>query len=232
MILAVLSDIHANLPALQAAMQAAEARGADALVNLGDVVGYGPSPVECLDVVRAEFAVHVLGNHDAAVAGADDPAIPPDGQAAVALHRALLDDDRRAWLASLPLVAEGHGATFVHAAPFRPERWARLESLRDMQRQFGAFETDVCFIGHSHRPAIVADTVGVFRVRRGHRFLVDVGSVGQPRDHDPRLAFALFDTEAFSVELVRGHYDHARTVAEIARVGLPRDLGDRLAVGL
>ncbi|WP_420453992.1 metallophosphoesterase family protein [Rubrivirga sp.] len=232
MILAVLSDIHANLPALRAAVAAAEARGADELVNLGDVVGYGPSPVECLDVVRAEFAVNVLGNHDAAVAGADDPALPPDGQAAVALHRALLDDDRRAWLASLPLVVERHHATFAHAAPLQPERWPRLESARDARRQFGAFETDVCFVGHSHRQAIVADTLGVFRVRRGHRFLVDVGSVGQPRDHDPRLGLALFDTEAFSVELVREHYDHAQTVAEIARVGLPRDLGDRLGVGL
>ena len=231
MLVAVFSDIHANLPALRAAMRSAEARGADALINLGDVVGYGPSPVECLDVVRAEFDLSVLGNHDSAVAGVPDKALPPDGQKAVALHRELLDFDRIAWLASLPYVADAYGATFVHAAPLEPERWPRLESARDTQRQFEAFDTPICFVGHSHRQAIVADTIGVFRVRPGHRYLVNVGSVGQPRDRDPRLGYALFDTDAFSVELVREHYDHAQTAASIAKAGLPESLGNRLRTG-
>ncbi|PAP77150.1 metallophosphoesterase family protein [Rubrivirga marina] len=229
--LAVLSDIHANLPALRKAMQVAEARGADVLVNLGDVVGYGPDPVECLDVVRREFAINILGNHDAAVAGELDKAIPPDGQAAIELHRTVLDPDRLDWLASLPYAVEAHGATFVHAAPDEPEKWPRLESLRDTQRQFRAFDTDICFIGHSHRQAIVSDTIGVFRVRPGHRFLVNVGSVGQPRDRDPRLGFALFDTDAFAVQLVRDHYDHAKTEAAILKAGLPARLAARLRAG-
>ncbi len=229
--LAVFSDIHANLPALQKALQVAEAHGADALVNLGDVVGYGPSPVECLDVVRKEFAINVLGNHDAAVAGEPDKAIPPDGQKAVDLHRTLLDADRLEWLASLPYTVEAHGATFVHAAPDEPDQWPRLETLRDTQRQFAAFETDICFIGHSHRQAIVSESLGVFRVRPGHRFLVNVGSVGQPRDRDPRLGFALFDTDAFAVHLVREHYDHAQTEAAILKAGLPKRLATRLRAG-
>ena len=104
--------------------------------------------------------------------------------------------------------------------------------MRDTQIQFDAFDTPICFIGHSHRQAIVADTLGVFRVREGHRYLVNVGSVGQPRDRDPRLGFALFDTEAFTVELLREHYDRAQTVAEIAKVGLPKALGDRLQRGV
>ena len=232
MLVAVLSDIHANLPALRTALQLAEARGADALVNLGDVVGYGPSPSECLEIVRTEFAVNILGNHDAAVAGSDDEELPRDGRAAVDLHRTMLSDDQRAWLRDLPLVAEAYDATFVHAAPFKPEKWPRLESMRDTQIQFDAFDTPICFIGHSHRQAIVADTLGVFRVREGHRYLVNVGSVGQPRDRDPRLGFALFDTEAFTVELLREHYDRAQTVAEIAKVGLPKALGDRLQRGV
>ncbi|MAQ93623.1 MAG: YfcE family phosphodiesterase [Rhodothermaceae bacterium] len=232
MLVAVLSDIHANLPALRTALQLAEARGADALVNLGDVVGYGPSPSECLEIVRTEFAVNILGNHDAAVAGSDDEALPRDGRAAVDLHRAMLSDDQRVWLRDLPLVAEAFDSTFVHAAPFKPEKWPRLESMRDTQIQFDAFDTPICFIGHSHRQAIVADTLGVFRVREGHRYLVNVGSVGQPRDRDPRLGFALFDTEAFTVELLREHYDRAQTVAEIAKVGLPKALGDRLQRGV
>lgn len=232
MIVAVFSDIHANLEALRAAVREAEARGADRLVSLGDVVGYGPAPAECLDVVRAEFEFSVQGNHDAAVADGDVRSLPRDGQAAIELHRSLLDADQIAWLASRPLVVERHGATFVHAAPDQPERWPRLESFRDTQRQFAAFDSPICFVGHSHKPAVVSETIGVFRVRPGYRFLVNVGSVGQPRDHDPRLAFGLFDTEAFSVELVREHYDHARTASEIERVGLPVALGDRLRRGV
>ena len=232
MLVAVLSDIHANLEALRVAMASAEARGADAFVSLGDVVGYGPSPSECVEVVRSEFALSVLGNHDAAVVGGDVRALPRDGRAAVDVHRALLSEDQVAWLASLPLAAERFGATFVHAAPDQPDRWPRLESFRDTQRQFAAFDTPICFVGHSHKPAVVSNSLGVLRVRRGHRYLINVGSIGQPRDHDPRLAYGLFDTEAFSVELVREHYDHARTAVEIDRVGLPAGLADRLRQGL
>ena len=233
MLVAVLSDIHANLEALRAALAAAERRGADRLVCLGDVVGYGPDPGPCLDLVRAEFEVCVLGNHDEAVAGAgDEGALPRDGRAAVRLHRQLLTDDQVAWLRALPLRAEAHGATYVHAAPLRPERWPRLESFADVQAQFGAFETAVCFVGHSHRPAVVSDAVGVLRVRPGHRYLVDVGSVGQPRDRDPRLSFALYDPEAFSVEVVREHYDHARVAVRVGEAGLPASLGDRLRRGV
>ena len=232
MLVAVFSDIHANLEALRAALRSAEARGADVLVNLGDVVGYGPAPAECLEVVRSEFAVNVLGNHDAAVAGGDVRALPRDGRAAIALHREVLSSDQVEWLGALPLVAEAHGATYVHAAPDQPELWPRLETFRDTQRQFDAFETDLCFIGHSHKPAVVSQTLGVFRVRPGHRFLVNVGSVGQPRDHDPRLSYGLFDTEAVTVEIVREHYDHARTAVEIDKAGLPPGLADRLRKGL
>ena len=140
-----------------------------------------------------------------------------------------IDETSEAWFARASRARAS--TTFVHAAPVQPEKWPRLESMRDTQIQFDAFETPICFIGHSHRQAIVADTIGVFRVREGHRYLVNVGSVGQPRDRDARLGFALFDTEAFTVELIREHYDLAKTVAEIAAVGLPRALGDRLRTG-
>jgi len=228
---AVLSDIHANLEALQAAVRSAEARGADHLVNLGDVVGYGPDPGACLEVVRAEFAVNVMGNHDLAVAGGTIDYLPPDAQAAVRLHREMLTAPQTEWLAGLPPRAATLDAVYVHAAPDHPELWPRLETSRDTRRQFDAFEGAICFVGHSHRPAVVSDTLGVFRVRRGHRFLVDVGSVGQPRDQDPRLAYALYDSEEFSVEIVREHYDRERTVVSLARVGLPANLGKRLREG-
>ena len=233
MLVAVLSDIHANLEALRAALALAERRGADRVVCLGDVVGYGPDPGPCVDLVQAECEACVLGNHDEAVAGTGDVgALPRDGQAAARLHRQLLTGDQLAWLAALPLRAEAHGATLVHAAPLHPERWPRLESFGQVQAQFAAFETAICFVGHSHRPAVVSASVGVLRVRPGHRYLVDVGSVGQPRDRDPRLSLALYDPDAFTVELVREHYDHARVAVRIGEAGLPASLGTRLRRGV
>lgn len=232
MLVAVLSDIHANLAALEAALAEAERRGAGAAVCLGDTVGYGPDPEACVDLVRERCGVVVMGNHDAAVARDEGlAALPTDGQTAARLHRDWLRDDQRAWLAGLPLMAEAHGATFVHAGPHAPAEWPRLDSFRAVQAQFPAFDTPICFVGHSHKPAVVSDALGVFSVRPGHRFLVDVGSVGQPRDHDPRLAFSVFDTEAGTVEAVRCHYDVASTTARIHERGMPRGLGDRLRRG-
>lgn len=230
--IAILSDVHANLQALETALADLDARGIDHAVCLGDTVGYGPDPGPCVDLVRSRCEIAVLGNHDAAVAREEEVGVlPADGQVAARLHRTLLTDDQLDWLATLPLRAEAHGATFVHASPDVPEAWARLQSFREVQAQFEAFETDVCFVGHSHRPAVASSSVGVHRVRPGHRFLVDVGSVGQPRDRDPRLSYGIFDAEAVSVEMVRLHYDHTRTAARIAEVGLPTSLGDRLRRG-
>ena len=233
MLLAVLSDIHANLDALTAVLADADARGADAVLCLGDVVGYGPDAGPCVDLVRERCAVTVMGNHDAAVAlGLGEDVLPSDGQVAVALHRAQLSDEQTAWLAALPYTAAVHGVTLAHASPERPEEWLRLDSFGAVQAQFAAFGTAVCFIGHSHKPAVASDSVGVTRVRPGHRYLINVGSVGQPRDHDSRAAFGMFDTETLAYELVRVHYDLARTRMRIADAGLPKALGDRLSVGL
>lgn len=233
MLIAVLSDVHANLAALEAALRLAEARGADAVYGLGDVVGYGPDPGPCVDLLRAHAAGCVLGNHDEAVALERGVAsLPLDGQEAVARHRSMLSEAQRAWLRGLPLRIEAHGATFVHASPDDPGAWHRLDGFHAVRAQFDAFTTPLCFVGHSHRPAVVADALGVFAVRPGHRFLVDVGSVGQPRDHDPRLAFALYDTEAFTCEIVRTHYDVEATAGRITAVGLPATLAERLRHGV
>lgn len=231
--IAVLSDVHANLVALTAALSECERRGVDRVVCLGDIVGYGPEPGACVDLVRETCEFTVLGNHDAAVAlGRHIEALPKDGQEAARLHRALLTEDQMAWLAGLPLLETAYGATFVHATPQQPEAWERLHSFRAVQAQFDAFSTDICFVGHSHRPAVASLSVGVLRVRRGHRFIVDVGSVGQPRDRDPRLSFALYDDVEFTVEAVRLHYDHARAASRVVEVGLPASLGDRLRRGM
>lgn len=232
MLISVISDVHANLAALEAALAISRERGAGSVVCLGDIVGYGPDPEACVDRIREECEVVVLGNHDAAVARDEGVSVlPPDGQTAARLHRQWLRAEQRDWLAGLPLVAGAHGATFAHAGPADPSAWPRLDSFRAVQAQFPAFDTPICFVGHSHKPAVVSDSFGVFTVRPGHRFLVDVGSVGQPRDHDPRLAFSLYDTEAGTVEPVRAHYNVAATAARVVERGLPARLAERLRTG-
>lgn len=231
--LAILSDLHANLEASEAVLEEAERREADAIVCLGDVVGYGPDPSETVELVRQRCEMTILGNHDAAVAqNAAMHVLPKDGQAAARLHQALLSDDQLEWLAALPYTGTAYGTTLAHAAPRQPDAWPRLDSFSALQSQFDAFDTPICFVGHSHKPAVVSDSLGVFQVRAGHRFLVDVGSVGQPRDHDPRASFAVFDTEAFTLDIVRVHYDVARTASKIVRRGLPPSLSERLRRGV
>lgn len=231
--LAIVSDIHANLDAFETVLRDIDARGADAVLCLGDVVGYGPDPERCVELVRERCAATVQGNHEAAVAlGAGLEVLPRDGQTAALRHREWLGPEACGWLAALPLLADVHGVTLAHAGPAEPESWPRLDSFQAVQAQFEAFSTSVCFVGHSHRPALAAQTLGVTRVKPGHRYLINVGSVGQPRDGDVRAAYGFFDTEAVSYELVRLHYDVARTQARIAARGLPPELGARLARGL
>jgi len=230
--LAVLSDIHANLAALSQALRRIDRLGADAVVCLGDIVGYGPDPEACVELVRSHTDLVVLGNHDEAVAfDRDVEYLPKDGQAAARLHQTLLSEDDLAWLRRLPYRAEAYGCTFVHASPDEPEAWNRLDSYPLLQAQFAAFSTPVCFVGHSHRPAVASASLGVHKVKPGHRFLVDVGSVGQPRDQDPRLSFALFDTEAVTCEIVREHYDVEATVQRLRERKLPKALAKRLRQG-
>jgi diadenosine tetraphosphatase ApaH/serine/threonine PP2A family protein phosphatase len=231
--LALISDLHGNLEATQAVLADTKVRGIDELLCLGDVVGYGPDPEACLEIVRERCAACVLGNHDEAVVAGDGTGyLPEDGRRAAMLHHEWLSDDQIDWLRSLPYVLQTHGVTLAHASPGEPDAWLRLDTFQAVRDQFAHFETDVCFVGHSHKPAVASATLGVMKVRPGHRYLVNVGSVGQPRDHDPRAAYGLFDTETMAYELVRVHYDIARTQSKITDRGLPSGLSRRLSRGV
>lgn len=231
--LAVLSDIHSNLEALERTFQALDERSVDAVVCLGDVVGYNADPAACVDLVRERCAAVVQGNHDVAVAdGSGLEALPPDGQEAARHNHAQLSAAQRTYLAERPLTHTVANCTFVHATPQAPADWTRLTAYPAAQEQFDHFDTDVCFIGHTHSPAVMADTLGVFQVRAGHRYLINVGSVGQPRDGTRKLSFGLFDTEAFAYENVRLDYDVAAAARKIRSAeGLPSRLADRLEHG-
>jgi predicted phosphodiesterase len=230
--LAVISDIHSNLEALQAALSRIDELGCDHILCLGDVVGYGADPSACVDLVRERCAAVVKGNHDQAVAdGVGIEFLPRDGQEAALHNRKMLSEEQVSYLAGLPLIDVFQGFTMAHATPDAPGSWRRLDSFAIARAQFSHFTTPVCFIGHTHIPAVMAENLGVLRVRRGSRFLVNVGSVGQPRDMNPQTCFAVFDPESFTCKFVREPYDIETAARKITEAGLPKNLGHRLRVG-
>ncbi len=208
-------------------------RGVDAIYCLGDIVGYGADAAACVDIVMEKCDGAVRGNHDVAVAMQQGVSfLPRDAQKAAEHNRKQLSQDQIDYLTSLPLSLEADGCTFVHATPQKPQAWMRIETLNVAMEQFKHFDTDVCFVGHTHIPAVMSDKVGVFQPKPGHRFLINVGSVGQPRDQNPRLSFAIFDNVTCSLEMIRLPYDIPAAMQKIVDAGLPEGLGKRLQYGL
>jgi diadenosine tetraphosphatase ApaH/serine/threonine PP2A family protein phosphatase len=237
---AILSDIHGNLEALDAVLAHAAPR-ADAVLVLGDVVGYGADPVACLEGVSERAQAVVAGNHEHGVAGLLDPAWFNDrARAALEWTRRTLDRDHHAWLRTRPLILEVDDATLVHASPDRPADWDYLVTANDGYEVFGAFATRLCFVGHSHRAG--AWSIGSsgrahepraeqVELDAGRRYVINVGSVGQPRDGDPRACYALWHVDDRRVTIERVPYDLATARDKILRAGLPRFLADRLSIG-
>ncbi len=239
--IAVLSDVHSNLHALTAVWQRVEEVGADAVYCLGDIVGYGARPVECLQFIREKGVVCVQGNHDALVA---DGSLSLDfniySLAAVEHNRALLDDENLQWLANLPTSHRmSESALFVHGAPDDRDRY--LVYLDDLQEASETlFKKDgpgVCFFGHTHHP-VVFDGHSFERVKQKTLFLepeqrnlANPGSVGQPRDNDPRASFLWWDVKAQTLNYERVEYDIQGARQDILDADLPRILGDRLLEG-
>ena len=240
MVHAILSDIHGNLEALDAVLADLDRRRPESVVCLGDFVGYGASPNECIERLKPRLEEAVIGNHDlAAVGGLTLRGFHDDAAAAARWTGENLTEDNRAWLRSLPYERSWRGARLVHAAPSKPAEWRYVLSPRDAMREFAAFDEPVCFIGHSHFPCVFDQGDDDLRFRRDdelalepyHRYLVTVGSVGQPRDGDPRACFALFDPDAGSIRNVRLPYDVEGAMKRIVDAGLPGFLAERLQWG-
>lgn len=239
--IAVLSDIHGNLEALEAVIDDVERVGAGAIWSLGDVVGYGPNPGACVEIVKARAAVSLIGNHDAAVAGLaslDD--FNEFARWAVEWTAPRLPAWQIEYLAALPYVHRAAGLICVHASPVEPERWHYIHGAADLGEPFAAFAERACFVGHSHRAGVyaVGDAPPAARrgggelLRPGVRYLINAGSVGQPRDRDPRASYALYDDAAGRVEIRRVVYPVERTQQRMRAAGIPGFLVDRLAAGV
>lgn len=241
---AVFSDVHANLEALEAVVADAARHRPDAYVCLGDIVGYGPDPNECVERVRALRARAIAGNHDrAAVGEVDLETFTPVARAAIEWTQAMLEDDTRQFLASLPLRIETPSFLAVHGSPRDPVE----EYIFDLPTALAVFsgsEFALCLVGHTHIPGvfILAPDGGVgarpltpeepIRMAETSRYILNVGSVGQPRDGDPRASYLLLDDAERTGALRRLDYPVAATQRKMTQRGLPLVLADRLSAGL
>jgi len=234
------SDIHANLEAFQAVLAAIEGYRPDRIYCLGDVVGYGASPNECLDLVRHHCSVVLLGNHDAAASGGPEIArFNIHARVAAEWTHKILTREHREFLQRLPMEHDDDGFHIVHASPATPRDWEYLLDRFDAEPQFAYFTAPVCFIGHTHQPAIfMADPAGCRSLPVGslsldpqRRYIVNVGSVGQPRDRDPRACFVVYHEAANRIEYVRVPYPIEAAQEKIRAARLPEVLATRLTTG-
>jgi len=236
----VIADVHANLAAFQAVLRDAQVEGAiDALWCLGDLVGYGAEPEACIDLLRGYPNVAIAGNHDLAAAGAITTAdFNPRAATAALWTGEHLSAESAAWLRSLPHVVVAERAfTLTHGSLVDPV-WHYLVDPPDAAEHLRLQTTPYGFVGHSHLPLIFLDgdarkvpSPDQTLALDGTRFVANPGSAGQPRDGDPRAAYAIVDTDAARLTLRRVEYDIASTQRKILAAGLPVSLAERLALG-
>jgi diadenosine tetraphosphatase ApaH/serine/threonine PP2A family protein phosphatase len=241
---AIFSDVHGNLEALEAVLEHASRESVGRWVCLGDVVGYGADPDECVSKVRGlPNVVCLKGNHDAAAANESERAFFHEvALEGIAYTVSKLTPGNLEFLDQLPYVYdEAPGFMAVHASPFHPESWEYVLDQFSAERAFNSMDSHrVAFIGHSHAPVVFSDDGRAERFAPGdpvmldvdrHRYVINVGSVGQPRDGNPDASYVVFDDETTSVRLLRVHYDRERAAEKILKAGLPPVLAERLLVG-
>ena len=240
---AIIADIHANLAAFKAVLDHIERRGGvEEIWCLGDVVGYGPDPCQCIELLRQYNHVCIAGNHDwAAIGKAALSEFNPDAAVACRWTAQQLSPDDVKYLESLPEVIQKEDFTLVHGSPRQPI-WEYLISVSSAKENFAYFQSQFCLIGHSHMPMVFKyDETGTcsfsqfmpnIRLALGKdRLIINPGGVGQPRDGDPRASYAIYDSEARSVTHYRIAYDIGATQARMVEHRLPRHLVERLSYG-
>jgi predicted phosphodiesterase len=243
----ILSDIHSNVEALESCVQRAKQAGYDSVLCCGDIVGYGPNPVEAIDGIRALNALTIRGNHDRVAAGLDEAAqFNPHARRAVYWTREVLPESYREYLVNLPVgpLAVNDSAQLVHGAITHEDDYVFTDA--DADENFLLTDKRITFFGHSHFPVVFAtdeegraglatsyecDEFIAVRCESGKKLLVNPGSVGQPRDGDVRASFAIWDDDRDRIEFYRVEYTVSRTQEKMRAAQLPTYLIDRLAHG-
>jgi diadenosine tetraphosphatase ApaH/serine/threonine PP2A family protein phosphatase len=239
---AVVADIHSNLEAFQAVLEEIDRIGVDQIFSLGDIVGYNANPNECVDIIRERGVLSVLGNHDAAICGLEDAwFFRAAARRAVDWTQERLRDEHKEFLKELPEEMSFDSVYLgVHGSPTSKDDYIIdwLDAMRQLEYLEGR-SIDICFFGHSHRPAIFSekgsnhslDTAKVHTLGLDNRYFINPGAVGQPRDKDWRAAFCIVDSERMTVELHRVPYDIDTCCEKLREAGLPHELARRLRKG-
>ncbi|MBI4666497.1 MAG: metallophosphoesterase family protein [Nitrospinae bacterium] len=238
---ALFSDIHSNIEAFEAVLADIDRNEADRLLFLGDIVGYGPSPNECVEKLLHTANLSLGGNHDWAVVGkTPDDYFNPYAKQAVDWTASVLLDEHKEFLKRTKAVDRFDGFQVAHSTPYRPEEWHYIMSQKEALENYDSIDGQLCFIGHSHQPLILeyddATRVRVYREKQyqlkpDKKYIINIGSVGQPRDSNTQACWVLFDSENSLVTYNRVPYDIAAVQKKMADVDLPRYLIDRLALG-
>ena len=237
----IYSDIHSNLEALTAVEEAIREEGETKKIFIGDVVGYGANPNECVDRVKELADCALAGNHDHAILELTDiTSFNPYAKAAVAWTKDVISTSSKKFLKKLTLKQISDDQTFVHSTPHQPEKWNYILTLQSARLNFDYFDTQICFIGHSHVPIIITQNSdqecfvhhGMYlEIEDDNKYIVNIGSVGQPRDGNPQASYAVYDAENKTVEIKRVSYDISTAQKKILDAGIPKYLADRLTYG-
>ena len=234
---AILSDIHSNWEALETAVEYLKKEKVTDYWVLGDTVGYGANPNECFSWMMQNARLSVAGNHEKAVV--DDDVLEwfsSDAHTAAKWTRSNLKKEYHKKIRELNYQQIAPFATVVHASPDHPEEFKYLFSFQDARFAFHAFETALCFVGHTHIPTLFSEAhetaqylpPGRYELARNEHYILNPGSIGQPRDRDPRLSFGIFDDSHWCFDIVRLEYDNQKAAAKIRQAGLPEHLAHRL----
>jgi len=242
MIFALISDVHGNLAAVTAVMKdIKDNSAAEKVVFLGDAVGYGANPNEVLAIIDSECEIKLMGNHDYSALGLlDVEDFNSYARDAIVYTTTVLDSTAIATLSSLRLTAETESIQFVHATPDNPAAWNYCLTIHEAEKQFRSFKKRICFLGHSHKPIVYGHTFAgetyvirpeEIKLEPESRYIVNIGSVGQPRDGNPRSCYVLYDTDNDTLTYRRIAYDLAAAQAKMAAAKLPDFLIERLSSG-
>lgn len=240
--IAILSDIHSNLEALQACCRKARSAGADQYVCLGDIIGYGADPVATLELVMSlPGLIAVRGNHDEAALTGRYPGVKQSIQDAILWTHQRLSDDHLKFISDLPYVQTHNGAVYAHASLHHPEKWTYLTHPEQIKKNIDIAEQPLVFIGHTHLPRFYYETTqqlikfmhpqsGVaLPLYQQRRYLINVGSVGQPRDGNSAASFVIYDTTKAEVTFYRAAYDFTETARKILKADLAPRFAERLS---
>ncbi len=236
----IFSDVHSNAEAFEAVIGALGKEDIDVYICGGDIVGYGADPSRCIEMVKGLTGKCVCGNHEWGSVGLLDVSFfNPFAWEAVLWTRKKLDILEKEYLKNLGVVYEDKNITVAHGSLNKPEQFHYILNTCETSATLNLMETQICFIGHSHRPAVFMKTEqGVMfsaaaevNIREGVLYIINVGSVGQPRDGDPRACYAVFDTDKKYVGIKRISYDIKKAQKKILGAGLPPILADRLSEG-